>query len=412
MEFFNKYIGVVSAIMVLMLIVFFHHEIIWDEQWYVDLVGLLEAKGFTIKFLLLDPAAPMHAVLHYFLSPITHLQSPQIRLANLALCVGICFFLYLILKMEKLTSDNILPYSFSIFILPGFFVLAFFAITEAPCLLWYSISLFLLIKYITSEKQNLLHIILSGLFLGLAVLTRQLFLVCIGPVLVMMLYKQFKNRLLAIILFVTATVLVVGPIFYLWKGIVPPASLFRASAAAATEKFSIKHVFLSFGYSFFYVLVIMPAYFLNFIKNNWKIITGIAVIGFIASTFIRDDSFVPMSGLLPHVFSPSVVEIISFSFFKIVGITSLILLYFLLSELFRNRHDFKQVFLILSMLSILVTPAIILDQFSSRYSMQIAPLLVLFAYTRIKPIKPVLQFGINWIAIAINIISVITFFIY
>jgi hypothetical protein len=119
-----------------------------------------------------------------------------------------------------------------------------------------------------------------------------------------------------------------------------------------------------------------------------------------------------MSGLLPHVFSPSVVEIISFSFFKIVGITSLILLYFLLSELFRNRHDFKQVFLILSMLSILVTPAIILDQFSSRYSMQIAPLLVLFAYTRIKPIKPVLQFGINWIAIAINIISVITFFIY
>ena len=275
--------------------------------------------------------------------------------------------------------------------------------------MFYTFSVFFLMKYVLPEKKNIVYMLLSGFFLALTILTRQIFLVCIGPVCVMVFYVQFKNRFPAIILFVLSVLIFVTPVFYLWKGIVPSASVFRS---ATVSLFSMKYVFLSFGYAFFYFATIIPVYFFQFIRRNWKASIALAVIGFLGSFYIKYDSFLPMTALVSHMFSPTAIGVISFSFFKVVVMTGLILLFFLLAELYQYRKDFTQVFYVLSMLSILVTPALIFDQFSSRYPLQIAPILILFAYTRIKPINSKIQFGINWIAIGINIISVVTFFIY
>ncbi len=408
MEKFNKYIGVICLLLLLLLIIIMPHQIIWDEEWYFARIGYIDAFGFTPKFVLSDPAAPMHAIVHYLFTPITHRHSPQIRFLDLSMCVGISIILYRILKMDKQNTNVPLRYTFSMFLLPSFFVLGFFAITEAPCLLFYTISVFFLMKYVLAEKQALLYMILSGVFLGCAILTRQMFLVCIGPTGALIFYKQYRYRWPAVVLYSIGAVLVFGPVFYLWKGMVPPTSMFRGN----TSGISVKHIYLSFGYAFFYFLTLMPVYVFQFIKKNWKMMLCLAITGLYTSTLIGDNEFVPLSGLLPHLFSTNTVNIIAFSFFKIIGMAGLMAMYFLFYELYSNRKDFRQVFLVLSMLSILATPAIILDGFSSRYSMQIAPILVLFAYSRIRPINTKMQFGINWVAIGINIISVITFFIY
>src|ERR1700743_502419 len=105
MKVLNKYIGIVCAIMVLMFIVFFHHEIIWDEEWYIARIGYIDAFGITPKFVLADPAATMTAVVHYLFSPITPLHSPQIRFLNFAMSLGISFIMYRILKMDKQNTD-------------------------------------------------------------------------------------------------------------------------------------------------------------------------------------------------------------------------------------------------------------------------------------------------------------------
>jgi 4-amino-4-deoxy-L-arabinose transferase-like glycosyltransferase len=405
----NKNIGAISALLLLVLIFILPHPIIWDEQWYIDGVNTLKTYGFTVDFFTHYPAAPMHAIVHFIFSPITHVQSPQIRIVNFIMCLSICMILYKALKLDNKAINATVSYSFSLFTLPSFFVIGFFAITEGPCLLFYAVSLFFLIKYITAEKPVLLHVVGSGLFLGLAILTRQIFLVCIGPACVMVFYKHFKNRLPAVILFGISALIITAPVFYIWKGLVPPGSVFRHHPGAS--RFSIKHVALSYGYAFFYCILLMPMHMYLFLQKNWKVILILAIAGLAGSSAIEDNSFVPMSGLLPHVFSPNVVNIISVLFFKVIGMGCLIMFYFLLYEFYANRNDFKQVFFVLSMMAILATPLMLMDQFSSRYSMQIAPVLVLFAFSRIKPIEYRMQFTVNVIALAINLISIITFFI-
>jgi 4-amino-4-deoxy-L-arabinose transferase-like glycosyltransferase len=405
---FNKNIGYINAAILLLLIFILPKAIIWDEAWYMSCVNNIHNYGLNIQFLKWNPAAPMHAIIHYIFSPITHLHSPQIRILDFLMCVCISLLVYRMLKMDKANSNVGLNFSFLMFLLPSFYVLGFFAITEAPCLLFYAISLWFLTKYVASDKPNIAFMLLSGLFLGLAILTRQVFLVCLGPPSVMIFYKQFKNRFPAVALFIIGGLLLVAPVFYIWKGLVPLSSGFRDQGP---ELISIKFVFLSFGYAFFYFLAIMPIYMAEFMKKNWKILIVLAIGGMAGSSLIRDDNFVPMSGLLPHVFSKHVLDIISIAFFKLIGMVCLVSVYFLLYELYKNRKNYLQTFYALSMLAILVTPAMILDQFSSRYSMQIAPVLVMFAYSRVKPINEKMQFAINGVAIAINLISVVTFFI-
>jgi 4-amino-4-deoxy-L-arabinose transferase-like glycosyltransferase len=405
----NKNIGVISALLLLALIFILPHPIIWDEQWYTDGVNTLKVYGLSHDFLIHNPAAPMHAIVQYVFSPLTHLQSPQIRIVNFLMCISICLLLYKTLKLDDKTDNATIGYSFSLFTLPSFFVIGFFAITEGPCLLFYAISLFFLMKYIIAEKPVLLNVILSGLFLGLAILTRQIFLVCIGPAGAMVFYKHFKNRFPAVIMFGISALIITAPVFYVWKGLVPPGSVFRHHAGAS--RFSIKHAALSYGYAFFYCMLLMPMHMYRFLQKNWKVILVLAIAGLAGSSAIEDNSFVPMAGLLPHVFSQAVVDVISILFFKVIGMGCLIMLYFLLYELYINRNDFKQVFFVLSMLVILATPLMLMDQFSSRYSMQIAPVLVLFAFSRIKPIDYRMQFAVNIISVTINMISIVTFFI-
>jgi hypothetical protein len=308
-------------------------------------------------------------------------------------------------ESSKITRLN---YAFLMFLLPSFFVIGFFAITEAPCLLFYTISIFCVLKYISSGSKNLLYLLIGGLFLGLAAATRQVFLVGIGPLCAIVFYKQFKSRIPAILLYFIGTMLLVGPLIYLWHGLAPMGSIFHYKSPVSFV--SVKHVFLSFGYGFFYFLAIMPAYMFAFVKKHWKPLVVLAIIGLISSSLIRDDEFLPLAGLLPRVCSPAIINIISYLFFKLIGMLSIMAIYFLICELYYNRKDFKQVFMTLSMLAILTTPIAIFDQFSSRYSMQIAPILVLFAYTRIKPIDARMQFLVNLTAIVINVISVVTFF--
>ncbi|HWY98838.1 MAG TPA: glycosyltransferase family 39 protein [Bacteroidia bacterium] len=405
----NKNIGAISALLLLALIFILPHPIIWDEQWYTDGVNTLKTYGLSHDFFVKNPAAPMHAIVQYIFSPITHLQSPQIRIVNFIMCISICLILYKTLKLDYKTSNAAIGYSFSVFTLPSFFVIGFFAITEGPCLLFYTVSLYFLMKYIIAEKPMLWQIIISAVFLGLAILTRQIFLVCVGPACAMIFYKHLKSRFPAVILFGISVILITGPVFYIWRGLVPPGSVFRHHPGAS--RFSLKHAALSYGYAFFYCLLLMPLYMYRFLQKNWKVVLILAIAGLAASSAIEDNSFVPMSGLLPHVFSQTTVDIISIGFFKVIGMACLIMLCFLFYEFYINRNDFKQVFFVLSMLCILATPLMLMDQFSSRYSMQIAPILVLFAFSRVKPIDYRMQFVVNAIAITINVISIVTFFI-
>jgi 4-amino-4-deoxy-L-arabinose transferase-like glycosyltransferase len=402
----NKNIGYIAASILLLLIFFLPHLIIWDEKWYLNCVNSVTKYGLSIDFLKYNPTAPVHTLIYYFFDTVFGIYAIGVRLFNFFLCLCMCLLINKIIKLNQNVTSLQLSYSFTLFTLPCFFVLGFFALTEAPCLLLYLTSVYFLFKSINASKNNIALSILSGLFLGLAILTRQLFLASIFPPLAIFFYKENKHRFSVIIPYLLVALLMCVPIFYLWKGILPPNTPIMPHPEGII---SLKHLALSLGYALFYFIVALPVYLFNFIAKNKRNILILTVVGILISFFIKDNTFLPASGALSR-FQPGVVQIIALLFFKLITIFGLILAYFLLHELYNRRNEFEQVFLILSMLAILATPALITHFFSSRYPLQISPLLIIFAHSRLLPIDPKFQFLINGVCIAISLVSVITFF--
>jgi len=402
----TKNLGLVSAIVLLIVICLLPHITIWDEEWYMKCVYYAQEYGLTSKFIRNDPAAPMHALIYYALLPLTHGNVIGTRIINFSMCIATCFIIYKTIKVTSVTSNNAFSYSLLLFSIPSFFVIGFFAITEAPCLLFYSISVFLFLKAVTSGN-NILAVILSGIFIGFAIITRQLFLLCIFPPMVLIFYKGLFKNLGMLALFVIAGFAVCTPVFFIWQDIVPTNSGIHHSLA---DFLTGKHLFLSFGYSFFYFMCLAPIYLYDFFKQHKKWIPVLIALGILCSFLVKSPEFLPMSGLLPRLFSLQVLTIIARIYFLITCVLAFFLVYFLAHEFIQNRHDFTQVFLILSMFVILCTPILISSQFSSRYPLQSAPLMLVFCYTRLKPVNIKLQALIFSITIIINLISVVTFF--
>jgi 4-amino-4-deoxy-L-arabinose transferase-like glycosyltransferase len=407
LSFFNSNLGILSGLLIIPLIILMPHEIIWDEAWYINCVNVIITHGISVKFLQENPAAPVHTLIYYFISRFGLLTTNRIRYANLVMCIGICYFAYKTIQYYGAAIKPKFKYALTLFAIPGFYVIGFFAITEGPCLLFYTMSVFLLFKALSTNKNSIGLSILSGLCLGLAIMTRQLFLLCIAPPLLLVFYKQFENRYKVLISMIIATLAVCLPVFIIWGGIVPKNSVVHHVGASL---FTPKHLFLSAGYGFFYFAFLIPAYIFDFYKERKKTFLVLVVLGLLSMLLIKNANFVPMSGLLPRLIAPNILYIIACIFFTFTCIFSYLLAYFLLIELFKNKNNYFQVFIILSIAITVFSPSMIPAQFSSRYPMQIAPLLLIFCYSRMKPINIKLQTLLSCLVIAINYISVVTLF--
>jgi len=402
----TKNLGLVSAILLLIVICMLPHITIWDEEWYMKCVQYVQQYGLTTNFIKNDPAAPMHALIYYALTPFTHGNVIGTRIINFAMCLATCYVIYKTIKIITPGSTDVFSYSLLLFAIPSFFVIGFFAITEAPCLLFYSISVLLFLKTVNSGN-NILTIMLSGIFIGFAIITRQLFLLCIFPPMFLIFYKEPQKKVGLLLLFLISGLLICAPVFYIWKGIVPMYSGIRHDTA---NLITIKHGFLSFGYSFFYFMCLIPTYLYQFYKHHKKWLLPLILLGILSSFLIKSHEFLPMSGLLPRLFSLQALTIIARFYFLTTCILAFLLVYFFLIEFIQNRHSFTQIFLIFSMFTILCTPVLISSQFSSRYPLQASSLMLVFCYSRLKPINLKLQTLIFSVTIIINLISVVTFF--
>jgi len=405
-NFSFKYIGAICAALLLLLIMLLPHITIWDEDWYMYCVGYLKYYGFTRNFVHTDPAAPMHAVIYYLLGPITHDKPVAIRLVNYAMCIGTCFFVYKTLRLNSLFSKPNFSYTLTLFAVPSFFVIGFFAISEAPCLLFYSISFYLFLKSALGKK-NILLVVLAGIFLGLAIMTRQLFLLCIMPPVLLLFFGLNKQHLMMVVLYIITSLLICAPIFYIWKGLTPPGSVFHHSLLSMLAP---KNLFLSFGYAFLYFVCLIPKYIYDFLIERKIQILVLTLLGIATSFLIKDANFLPMSGLLPRIFSEQVIEVIAKVYFVTMCILSFYLFYFFIYEFLFNIENFIQVFLLASIALILFSAIAVHDQFSSRYPLQSAPLMLIFCYTRMRQVNLKVQVLICAAVIITNLISVVTFF--
>lgn len=361
------------------LIFFKNHYQSNDEIPYLTNVSLLHHYGLGKEFLvrLEGSAGPLYAVVHYVFEPFTGLQPPGIRLVNVLFLAGTICFTALILKKTTTAHWTLALYLLAI---PKIYVLTGLAFTELPAIFFFTAAVFFVLR--TADKQNsfpikLANAIVAGICLSLAILGRQPFLVALLAVPVLFVHDRSVRSVLLIMIIALITLALPVYVLVQWDGWMPPSD--RKYYPDVAGQLNLRPDF--FVLCVFYVAAafafIAPSFFAAGKKDWWRWLAVWAVASALNVIF-QWVSYLPaanfLSGFLNEALQPASL------FFGCVFIcTSLYFLYRLFQTLLQNRANLPMVFFIVSLLLVCLASMRITWGFSSRYSMHVAPLIILIA---------------------------------
>lgn len=342
---------------------------VYDEASYVNYVPLLRRHGLTGEFLdaLTGGAGPLYAFLHRALEPLTNLNPVRMRLTNVVLLAVVAGILAAWLKRQD-RPDYLLA-ACSILVVPMTWVLAGMALTSMPALVFLSLSLYALLRGVEALERGtpvLTWFVAGGIFLGVAVWGRQPTLVLAGvPVLLALL-----DRRLRIPAFVFAAVVVAFtlPLVIAWDGFTPPNE-------EADEGLSLRHGLTSLGYTGLCFFLLAP-------RPEWlsrKSLVAAAVAAAVVNAALGLVVICPFSSFVDDFLSASGMAICAVLFGSLLVFCAILFLGWILRIIWQARRDLKQVTINVGLLCIALSPALIANYYSSRYTAMALPYLVLAA---------------------------------
>ncbi len=350
-----------------------------DETYYLENVTIFQTYFFGDDFfrLLKGPAGPTFAWVHFLFEPFTHLDIFRSRLVNVLL------FVVMIILFRKLFMQTVSEHFnqgwLNILIVPTTFVIAGFAITQVPTLIFLLLSIYLMYRLLNEElslAQNIIYNLLFAACFALAILGRQPYLVLGLSMGIYALQQSSFNILTAAGKFygLGLTLLPLMYVFSIWNGIQPPSTLF------VQEGLRVDHLLYAFGYAGIYILIITPRFFVP-VQNRkqlFGIIGGFAFL-YIANLFVGFATKTPLKNIVNRILGDTLLY-----HWSIFASTLLIAfaLYFAFTILFRiyeNRNSNWFIFLGISTMLIFATCIKITHQFSALYPYQAIPFLLLMA---------------------------------
>ena len=252
---------VFGAIVLCILVALSPARLVYDEGLHLQQVETLSDSGFWT--MLTEPsssaAGPVYPVLHSALSPWTALSAPAVRVLNLALTVATIGLLAL--TLFRYGCRDVWQRAGFFLAVPMVWVTAGMALTEIPSTFFMTAAVASLAAVppfreeigTPSQGRVWLLFLVAGVFIGLAILSRQTYL----PALIFpFLTAAYCRRLLlpAIASSVVA-VLMMLPVLVAWGGLVPPGQE-RAAGGIV-----IAHGAVAFGYIAITVGILAPAFF-------------------------------------------------------------------------------------------------------------------------------------------------------
>ncbi len=342
---------------------------VYDEPYYANYVSLLRRYGLTEEFLdaLSGGAGPLYAFVHRALEPLTNLSPVRMRLVNIVLLVVVTGILAAWLKRQN-RPDYLLASS-AILVVPMTWVLAGMALTSMPALVFLSLSLYVQLRGIEALERGspaLGWFVVGGIFLGIAVWGRQTALVLVAlPVLLALLDRRLRVPALA---FVAIVVVLVAPLVIAWHGFTPPDE-------AADEGFSLRHGLASLGYTGFCFFLLAP-------RREWflhKPFVAAAALFAVVNAVFGIVALSPFSSFLDDFLSEAGMAVYAELFGSLLAFCALLFLGWILKIIWEGRRDLKQVTINAGLLCIALSPALIANYYSSRYTAMALPYLVLAA---------------------------------
>ena len=372
----------------------------YDEPYYLDNVRLLNQLGFSKDFLLNmgGPAGPLHAFFFWLFQPLTANNVVLIRLVNpffLLITIVISRKIYNLINCAAPSET----WALGLMFIPMVYVCAGMALTEMPALCMLTFSLYFLLK--SDLKQLDYRIILSGIFLSLAILGRQPYLLIIVPVAIWIWLNTKKDKLLNTFVFIISSVIFPLIAFIIWNGLAPH----KGGDLASKDLISIPNLFLGFGYGSLAMLFINRNFFIP-LKKSFLIYIFFLIIIIIAICFAIDFGQPLMKTTMQKII-PSFL----FSFYEKItaSVLALVAIYFITSLLYQikiNITNTKQLLFLVCLGIMLASCANITHQFSSRYVFQ-ASIFMVFAPPAVK--KDRLQIALGIIGAFVGMISLISY---
>ena len=355
---------------------------IYDEPHRLETTRLLIEDGFTVKFLREMPHAPgpLTPVIQSALVPWTHLLPPGIRLTNIGFLVIALAAVYSILRLMK--AEYPLATTLGAIAIPANWVTGGLALSEMPAIAFLAICLCAvkLICISQQEWKKYAASLIAGLFLALAILGRQPFLLVV-PALLCLAVRGRRDDLVSTILIVLIAVVIPFPVFAIWGGLTPPL------AASAGEGISFANGIMAFGYAGIFMLIIAPA---------WLVRPSLAVAATVGAACVAVNIAIGLVKIAP--LASVARRILPATFFPLYegscGAIWLTLAVWFVGSLmvfcWARRTDRYEVFLGLATILVLATTFKITTNFSSRYVSMCFPMLVLMS--RDQRVGPTLAF--------------------
>lgn len=344
-------------------------EFLYDEGDHANYVLLLHQHGLSADFLkaLTGAVGPLYAFLHFALEPLTELQPVRMRLVNIVLLVVVAGILSTWLKRRG--CADYLAASGVILAVPMTWVLAGMALTEMPAMVFAALGLYLQLRGVEALERDrpvLAWFVASGFCLGIAVWGRQSYLVLAGvPVLLALLDPRLR---LPALIFVGIVVASTIPLVAAWGALVPPLNEMALGLSPAKG-------LISLGYTGICFFLLAP-------RLAWppqKYLIVIAVVTAVANVSLGVVVFYPLQSLADRLLPVSAMSAYGSLSGSVLAMCGVVFFVWMLRITWQSRGDLKQVTINAGLLCVSLSPALIGNFYSSRYTAMALPYLVLAA---------------------------------
>lgn len=365
-----------------MMVILSPDEFLYDEPYYVEYPIRLADQGFSQAYVraLEAPAGPLNGLVHGIGMPVWGANVIGMRVTNYLFFLISCFLLYLTARrVANHWNWNTLPLMFGI---PFIGVCYSLALTEVPALCFLTASIYLFTRSgIDSDLDNgwrgMPELFLAGLCLGFALWGRQNYIVLIPVAVTGMMwagvswYKVFA--------FMVPVVAMASWLLMTWNGLVPPAVAFVAEDAGRSAStliiggLSIKSLMLSLSY----VAIVFWLLFPSYQEGSWRVQAGLAAVSLLIVWNVPELQLLPSQFLFEQIWGADLSRVAAICFGALFLALALWLSVCTCRNLWGRRTSVVYLFTGLSWLAICVSNMKILHQFSSRYVVVAAPLILL-----------------------------------
>jgi len=372
--------GIAGYLLLLLITIVHRQPPLFDEPLFIPNVYLLEQYGLSRTFLLsIDNQAPgpLYQLIHYALKPITHLQTPGIRLVNTAMLLLIIILLPAIVrKMQRRVKRNPWLPALHIMAVPMIWQVSGMALTEVPAMLFATLSIWLLQLSLEKTRRKrkfaLLLSLLAGLSLGLAILGRTPFLMIVPATLLFFTDTHTSGKLRTLLcLYMIIALACCLPVFIIWGGLMPPKQAVISAGGVVPW-----HGILSFAYGAAIVAIIAPAWF-HFNRLVLLTLILLYVLLLPINYYWLHFEYAPLSEALKKIFPAAFMQIYPYLISPLLATAALYFLYSAFLQGMERRTEPFFLFILFAILLMLATSFKVTHIFSSRYVAQVAPLFII-----------------------------------